>query len=100
MGELGRKKGRECESSSVLLPSYKAREVKSTTRAEKGIWRGIVVGCVECCGEEDGVIDWIVGMMNNPMIKDGIGFCAEDVFGERDIEWNLHSLNKFCAFLG
>ena len=51
-------------------------------------------------GKEDGMMDGIVGMIKNPMIKDGFHWFDREVFGEGDInEWK-HTLKKLCAFLG
>ena len=67
---------------------------------EKRMWKNAKDARLEGEGEEDGMMDGIVGMINNRLIKYEFRHFDRLVFGEKDIERSKHSLKKLCVFLG
>ena len=74
-------------------------ETWSEDEGEKRIITGIIGTLMEEEGEEEGLLDGIIGMVNNPLIKGGFVIHSY-VFGTEDISEYEHSLKKLCAFLG
>jgi hypothetical protein len=67
---------------------------------EKKRWNRLRKWIVEECGEEEGMMDGIVALINHPLMNMKDHYFDIDVFGDRDIDWRTYSLKKLCAFLG
>ena len=98
MSRVERMKREDVQSTGQVIPSWWERGMKGKDEREKRRWKGVRVVILEVEGEEEGVMDGMVGMINNPLIRDGFYF-DQDVFGDKDIGWR-HSLKKLCTFLG
>ena len=99
VGKVGMTAKGESGTDREVFPRLWERGMKENEGREKRKWRELIVSLIEEEGEEDGTMDGIGGMMNNPMITRGFSGFDQDVFGDGDIRWK-HSLKKLCAFLG
>lgn len=108
IGEIGReilvsamRKGKnESFGGCEVFPEMWEKRMMADVEEEKKEWIRLLRWTVEEEGEEEGVMDGIVGMMNNPFIKKGLDGFSCDVFGENEIDHLKDSLKKLCAFLG
>ena len=67
---------------------------------EKRRWKRLGVVVMEEDGEEEGVADGIVGMINNPFFNYGFRDFDRGVFGNVDVDGWKHSLKRLYAFVG
>ena len=67
---------------------------------EKRRWKRLGAFVMEEDGEEEGVADGIVGMINNPFFKDRFSYFDQGVFGVGDFSRYCHSLKRLYAFVG
>ena len=90
----------DCECSGKIVPCYWWRGMVGREGVEKRRWKRLGVVVMEEDGEEEGVMDGIVGLINNPFFKHGFSYFDWDVFGVGDVNLYLHSLKRLCAFVG
>ena len=67
---------------------------------EKRRWKRLCDVVMEEDGEEEGVVDGIVGLINNPLIKYEFRGFDRDVFGDGDVNRFFHSLKRLYDFVG
>ena len=97
---LGMMKKEDVKSSGNVFASYWGRGVEGGDVGEKRWWKRQMITVVEEEGEEDGGMDGIVGLINNPLIECGFEWCSANLFGLCDTNDYRHTLKKLCAFLG
>ena len=90
----------DSECSGKIVPCYWWRGMVGGEGVEKRRWKRLGVVVVEEDGEEEGMVDGIVWMINNPLIKDGFGGFDRGVFGDGDVDEYTHSLKRLYAFVG
>ncbi len=69
-------------------------------KEEKKKWKILIQMMTEEEGEEDGMMDGIVGMINNPLVEDGFWGVDRELFDRGDIFGSSYSLKKLHIFLG
>ena len=100
IGELGRKSLSETKMGGRLVAGLWKKRMGGEVLEEKRWWKEMMVVVVESIGEEEGVMDCLAGMMNNPLMRFGFKTFCSDTFWARDMDGDRHSLKKLCAFLG
>ena len=73
---VGLKTKRESEGCGEVVLRMWEKKMKENNETGKRRLNELIVTLVEEDGEEDGMLDGIVGMMNNPLINDGFGSLA------------------------
>ena len=60
---------REAEVCGEMVPSYFQAERRERDQSKKKRLKGVLITLLEEEGEEEGTMDSIVGLMNNPLIR-------------------------------
>lgn len=97
---LRKKGGDESQFSAETLPRLWEKGMKTENKEETERWRRLIQVMAEEDGEDNGMMDGMVGMSNNFWIRERMYDFDETVFGGGDIAFRTFSVRRLFAFQG